>query len=134
MMANVETMATRLFDLECEETVDDEDDSLDESQSGLGETEVGVAGIELPVGEMVVGEPGGEDVEDGSGHAEEQVHRLVDGVAGHEAQERSNDDDGKTGVGSGGDEGVEWNRLFDGLVVDDQDGDSERQLCDLDNG
>lgn len=46
---------------------------MDEGQNGLGQSEVGVAGVELPAGEVVVGEPRGQDVEDGSGHAEEQV-------------------------------------------------------------
>lgn len=32
-----------------------------------------MAGVELPAGEVVVGEPRGQDVQDGSGHAEEQV-------------------------------------------------------------
>lgn len=68
-----EWMRFLLFDLECEEAVDDQDDTLDESQSSLGHTEVSVAGVELPAGEVVVGEPRGEDVQDGSGHTEEQV-------------------------------------------------------------
>lgn len=46
---------------------------MDEGQNGLGQSEVGVAGVELPAGEVVVGEPRGQDVQDGSGHAEEQV-------------------------------------------------------------
>lgn len=62
-----------LFEFECEEAVDDQDDSLDEGQNGLGKSEVGVASVELPAGEVVVGEPRGQDVQDGSGHAEEQV-------------------------------------------------------------
>lgn len=64
---------SRLFDLECEESVDDEDDTLDEGEDSLGYSEVSVAGVELPAGEVVVGEPRGQDVQDGSGHAEEQV-------------------------------------------------------------
>lgn len=46
---------------------------MDEGQNGLGKSEVGVAGVELPAGEVVVGEPRGQDVQDGSGHAEKQV-------------------------------------------------------------
>lgn len=32
-----------------------------------------MASVELPAGEVVVGEPRGQDVQDGSSHAEEQV-------------------------------------------------------------
>lgn len=62
-----------LFSLEGEEGIVDEDDALDESEGGFGETDVGVASVELPALEVVVGEPSWQDVQDGSGNAEEQV-------------------------------------------------------------
>lgn len=53
-------------------------------------------------------------------------HGLVDGVAGHEAQEGADDDDGEADVRAGGDQGVEGHGLLERLVVDDQDGDGQR--------
>lgn len=53
-------------------------------------------------------------------------HGLVDGVAGHEAQEGADDDDGEADVRPGGDQGVEGHGLLERLVVDDQDGDGQR--------
>lgn len=72
-------MSGRLFSFEGEEGVVDEDDTLDEREGGFGETDVGVASVELPALEVVVGEPGRQDVQDGSHNAEEQVlqHSLA---------------------------------------------------------
>lgn len=59
-----------LFELERKEAVNYEDNTLDQSQDGLGNTEVRHAFVVSPASVGVVGQPSAVQVQDGTGYTE----------------------------------------------------------------
>lgn len=120
-----------LFNFECKKRVDNENDALKDGQSGLGETDVGVWSVELPSVEVLVREDSWQYVEDGTDHAEEKVHCLVDGVSGKESYTGTDNNHQESSVGSGDYDLVERTRFFKSIVMNAQNCNAKHQFCDF---